>query len=61
MTDHTARMLVMAMECQARIEAMKADNQSREMRGETQAYPAEHFFSIAGELEDIALRIARQD
>ena len=54
MNAYTTQILIRAMACQARIEAMKAANAWRENRGEAQAYNEEQFQVEAADLERLA-------
>lgn len=45
--------------CQANIEAMKADNQQREARGEAMAWGGDDFFNYARELEELSSEAIR--
>ena len=46
--------------CVARVEAMKAENSAREMRGESQAYTENDSAIEAGSLDNIAIEMKNQ-
>lgn len=54
MNDTTAALLMRAFACMARIEAMKAENEARVLRGESPAYGADSFFEEAANLEELS-------
>ena len=54
MTDYNARQILFASAEMVRVEAMKAENQSREHRGESPAYTEEDFHYHANRIEELA-------
>lgn len=54
MHDWQVPIYIQALAEATKVEAMKALNQYREMRGESQAYGEDAFLAVAGNLETLA-------
>ncbi|BDU72320.1 hypothetical protein [Mesoterricola silvestris] len=57
MDPHTTRILISALASNARVEAMKAENQHRLATGNSVAYGEDAFLIEAGHLENLAHEI----
>lgn len=52
--SHKLAILIRAMAINAQVEAMKAENQARQHRGQSPAYTENEFFAYSRELETLA-------
>lgn len=52
--SHKMAIMIRAMAVNARVEAMKAENQARQHRGQSPAYTENEFFACSRELETLA-------